>query len=86
MRWYVCICANSNFIALVKKKKKVKPVCVFQLQLSLAQKRTELEELEQNVTDLHTEKQQSQQRAALLQAMVDKLTEVRSRFLCILIP
>lgn len=86
MRWYVCICANSNFIALVKKKKRVKPVCVFQLQLSLAQKRTELEELEQNVTDLHTEKQQSQQRAALLQAMVDKLTEVRSRFLCILIP
>lgn len=71
---------------LLKKKKKVKPVCVFQLQLSLAQKRTELEELEQNVTDLHTEKQQSQQRAALLQAMVDKLTEVRSRFLCILIP
>lgn len=61
-------------------------MCVFQLQLSLAQKRTELEELEQNVTDLHTEKQQSQQRAALLQAMVDKLTEVRSRFLCILIP
>lgn len=71
---------------LLKKKKRVKPVCVFQLQLSLAQKRTELEELEQNVTDLHTEKQQSQQRAALLQAMVDKLTEVRSRFLCILIP
>lgn len=71
---------------LLKKKKRVKPVCVFQLQLSLAQKRTELEELEQNVTDLHTEKQQSQQRAALLQAMVDKLTEVRSSFLCILIP
>ncbi len=52
---------------------------MFQLQLSLAQKQTELEELERNATDLHTEKQQSQQRAALLQAVVDKLTEVRSR-------
>lgn len=58
---------------------------MFQLQLSLAQKQTELEELERNVTDLHTEKQQSQQRATLLQNIIDKLTEVGSCPLCILI-
>lgn len=61
-------------------------MCVFQLQLSLAQKQTELEELEQNVTDFHTEKQESQQRAALLQTIIDQLTEVRSHPSCKLIP
>lgn len=49
--------------------------------MSLAQKQTELEELEQNVTDFHSDKQESQQRAALLQTIIDQLTEVRSTFM-----
>lgn len=45
------------------------------LQLSLAQKQTEIKELEQNLTDVHREKQEAQQRATLLQSFIDQLTE-----------
>ncbi|XP_056329051.1 coiled-coil domain-containing protein 18 [Danio aesculapii] len=45
------------------------------LQLSLAQKQTEIEELEQNLTDVHRDKQAAQQRATLLQSFIDQLTE-----------
>ncbi|XP_051555297.1 coiled-coil domain-containing protein 18-like isoform X2 [Myxocyprinus asiaticus] len=45
------------------------------LQLSLVQKQTEIGELEQHVSDLQTEKLESQQRAALLQTTIDQLTE-----------
>lgn len=55
----------------------------FQLKLSLAQKGTEIEELEENMSELLREKQASQQRAALLQTCIDQLTEVRSHpFIC----
>lgn len=48
----------------------------FQLRLSLAQKETEIEELEENMSELLREKQTSQQRAALLQTSIEQLTEV----------
>ncbi|TRY87533.1 hypothetical protein DNTS_007090 [Danionella cerebrum] len=45
------------------------------LLLSLAQKKTEMEELEVNLTNLHRDKQESQQREALLQGLIDQLTQ-----------